>query len=41
MRKYILKKLMLSIVTLFVILLVLFLLMELMPGSPFNSDKLS
>ena len=41
MRKYIFKKLLLSIVTLFVILLVLFLLMELMPGSPFNSDKLS
>ncbi|MCR5137935.1 MAG: ABC transporter permease [Oscillospiraceae bacterium] len=41
MRKYIFKKLMLSIVTLFVIVLVLFLLMELMPGSPFNNDKLS
>ena len=41
MSKYILRKLLMSIVTLFVILLVLFLLMELMPGSPFNNDKLS
>ena len=41
MTKYILKKFLLSLVTLFIIILVLFLLMELMPGSPFNNPKLT
>ncbi len=41
MKKYILKRLLISIVTLLVILLVLFILMQLMPGSPFNDEKLN
>jgi oligopeptide transport system permease protein len=40
MIKYILKRLILSVVTIFIILSVLFLLLELMPGSPFNDEKL-
>jgi oligopeptide transport system permease protein len=39
--KYIIKRLLISIVTLLVIVLVLFLLMKLMPGSPFNDEKLT
>lgn len=39
--KYILKRLAISVVTLFVILLVLFLLIKLMPGTPFNDEKLT
>lgn len=41
MFKYILKRLLLAIVTLFVIMFVLFLMLELMPGSPFNDEKLT
>ncbi len=41
MKNYFLKKLILSIITLFLIVFILFLLMDLMPGSPFNSDKLT
>ncbi|SDZ22760.1 oligopeptide transport system permease protein [Proteiniborus ethanoligenes] len=41
MLKYIRKRLIISILTLFIILTVLFLLLELMPGSPFNDEKLS
>ena len=41
MKKYILKRLLISIATLLVIILVLFLLMDLMPGTPFNDEKLS
>ena len=41
MRKYLFKRLVLSVVTLFVILVCLFLLLSFMPGSPFNSEKLS
>ncbi len=41
MRKYTLKRLATAFVTLLVILLVLFILMQLMPGSPFNDEKLS
>ena len=41
MLKYIGKRLLISIITLFVILTVLFLMTRLMPGSPFNSEKLS
>lgn len=41
MKKYILKRVLTALATLFVILLVLFILMDLMPGSPFNDEKLS
>ncbi len=41
MRKYILKRVLISVITLMVILLVLFLMLELMPGSPFNDEKLN
>ncbi len=41
MRRYILKRVVISVVTLLVILLVLFLMLELMPGSPFNDEKLT
>ncbi|WP_281678611.1 ABC transporter permease [Eggerthia catenaformis] len=41
MLKYIGKRLLISAITLFVILFVLFLMTRLMPGSPFNSEKLS
>lgn len=41
MKKYVLRRLLVSGLTLFVITLVLFLLLQLMPGSPFNDEKLS
>ncbi len=41
MGKYLLKKILISIMTIFVILLIMFLLLQFMPGSPFNDDKLS
>lgn len=41
MKKYILKRVLTSIFTLLAILLVLFILMQLMPGSPFNDEKLN
>ena len=41
MKKYIIKRVMISIATLLVIILVLFLLMDLMPGTPFNDEKLT
>ena len=41
MARYIGKRILIAIVTLFVILLILFLLLQLMPGSPFNDEKLS
>lgn len=42
MKKYVAKRLAIAVVTLFVILLVLFLMLKLMPGSPFNNtEKLS
>lgn len=41
MKKYILRRVMISIATLMVIILVLFLLMDLMPGTPFNDEKLT
>ena len=41
MKKYIFKRVMISIATLLVIIFVLFLLMDLMPGTPFNDEKLT
>lgn len=41
MLHYIGKRLAISIATLFIILSILFMLLELMPGSPFNDEKLS
>lgn len=41
MKKYLFKRILISLATLFVILLVLFFMMELMPGSPFNDEKLT
>ena len=41
MFKYILKRVAMSVCTLLVILLVLFTLLQLMPGSPFNDEKLN
>lgn len=41
MAGYIGKRLLISVVTLLVILLILFLLLQFMPGSPFNDQKLS
>jgi len=41
LKKYVAKRVLTSIFTLLVILLVLFILMQLMPGSPFNDEKLN
>ncbi len=41
MKKYLLKRLLMSAVTLLVLLLMLFAMLKLMPGSPFNDDKLT
>ncbi|MFL0267362.1 ABC transporter permease [Candidatus Clostridium radicumherbarum] len=41
MKKYLLKRIAVSIATLLVILLILFLMLQFMPGSPFNDEKLS
>lgn len=41
MKKYIIKRLAVSIAILLVILLILFLMLEFMPGSPFNDEKLT
>lgn len=41
MVRYIFKRILISLVTLFVILFLLFLLLQFMPGSPFNDEKLS
>ncbi len=41
MARYLIKRIIISIVTLLVILLILFLLLQFMPGSPFNDQKLS
>jgi oligopeptide transport system permease protein len=40
-RKYVLKRLGISVLILLAILLILFLMLEVMPGSPFNDEKLS
>lgn len=41
MRRYIGKRLLISIGTLFVVILLLFVLLQYMPGSPFNDEKLT
>lgn len=41
MLKYIIKRISIAILTLFSILLILFLMLDLMPGTPFNDDKLT
>lgn len=41
MKRYVIKRLLISAFTLLVITLVLFLLLQLMPGSPFNDEKLT
>ncbi|KIL35364.1 peptide ABC transporter permease [Cohnella kolymensis] len=41
MNKYVLRRLGLAAVTILVILLILFLMLELMPGSPFNDEKIT
>ncbi len=41
MKKYVIKRTLTSLLTLFAVLLVLFILMHLMPGSPFNDEKLN
>lgn len=41
MKKYIGKRIAISLVTLLIIILVLFLLLQFMPGSPFNDEKLT
>ena len=41
MKKYIIKRVLVSFFTLLVITLVLFTLLQLMPGSPFNDEKLN
>ncbi len=41
MTKYILKRIAISFITLFAITFILFLLMEFLPGSPFNDEKLN
>ena len=41
MRRYIAKRLLISIGTLFTVILLLFTLLQFMPGSPFNDEKLS
>jgi oligopeptide transport system permease protein len=40
-RRYILKRVLISVATLLAIILVLFILLKLMPGSPFNDEKLN
>ena len=41
MKKYIAKRMFVSIVTILIILLLLFCMLQFMPGSPFNDEKLS
>ncbi len=41
MLKYVCKRVVMSVVTLFAIVFILFLLMEFLPGSPFNNEKLN
>ena len=39
MWKYVMKRVMISVVTIFLILFFLFLMLELMPGTPFNDEN--
>ncbi len=41
MKRYLIRRLLISVFTLFAILLILFLMLQFMPGSPFNDEKLS
>ena len=41
MKKYLFKRICIAVLTLLAILLVLFLMLEFMPGSPFNDEKLT
>lgn len=41
MKKYIIRRILISFITLLTILLILFILMQMMPGSPFHDEKLS
>ena len=41
MLKYILKRVIISVITLFIILTVLFIMIKSLPGTPFNSEKMS
>ena len=41
MLKYVCKRVIMSALTLFAIVFILFLLMEFLPGSPFNNEKLN
>ena len=41
MKKYVLKRVVTAFFTLLAITLILFILMQLMPGSPFNDEKLN
>ena len=41
MKKYIAKRMFVSIITILIILLLLFCMLQFMPGSPFNDEKLS
>ena len=41
MAKYILKRIGMAVLTLLVIIIILFLLLKLMPGSPFNNERLT
>ncbi len=41
MKRYLIRRLLISAVTLLSILIILFLMLQLMPGSPFNDQKLS
>ncbi len=41
MKKYVFKRLIIAVVTIFVILFVLYAMLEFMPGSPFNDEKMT
>ncbi|WEV43214.1 ABC transporter permease [Lactobacillus sp. ESL0684] len=41
MKKYVLKRILIAIVTLFLITLILFMMEKVMPGSPFNDEKMT
>ena len=41
MIKYIMKRLAIAVITLIVIVFILYLMLQLMPGTPFNDEKLT